>query len=200
MSPRLKTRVAGAWVDTDRAGAARVAGAWVPFAPPSGGPELESLAWAAEPVGTDAVDGTQAYNMGIRVSVTEALTCVGLRWRVPDTVSAPPLGEHVAMLWQDLGNVRLARAAFTPAPGGYQNILFDAPVALETGLNYIASIYTVHYVYRASGDVYPSSPSGKMIADEGRLISSNAGPDAFPGSYPASATGLLFYVSPLVQV
>lgn len=153
----------------------------------------EALAWALPPVSTDNNDGGQAYSMGIKFHPTEDLPCAGIEWRVPDTVSAPPGALHTVSLYQALGQILVAQAEFTPVPGTTQRVLFTTPVPLEAGLDYVAAVYTVHYVYRASGNVYPSTPSGKVVSDEGRLLASAGGP-----AFPNSATGLLFYVSPVV--
>jgi hypothetical protein len=47
--------------------------------------------------------------------------------------------------------------------------------------------------------VYPSSPSGKVVADIGRLTPFNGGPDAI-GAAPTGTSAGLFYISPIVEV
>jgi hypothetical protein len=158
---------------------------------------LEALAWPAEPAVTDAVDDVQAYNMGIQFTVPEAVPCAGVQWRVPDALSTPPEGAYQASVWRVGDEAKLAAANFVPVAGGYQDVLFETPVTLVTGQSYVAAVYTTHYVYRASGGIWPSTPSGSAVADEGRLRNYNGGPNNV-AAFPGSPTGLLFYVSPLV--
>lgn len=157
---------------------------------------LEALAWPQPPTFLDLEDGV-SYNLGVRFQVTEALNCVGISWSpVPTATPAPAGGTHVASIWSE-DDVRLASADFTPIPGaGEQQISFAAPLALLPGVDYIAAVHTVHYVFRASGGVYPTSPSGKIVANIGRLAVSNAGPLVAP----AGSSSGLFYVGPLVDL
>lgn len=159
---------------------------------------VESLHFPDPPTDLDLEDGGQAYNMGIRFQVTEECPCPGVRWvKVPASVSVPPGGAHVASIW-DESDSRLAAASFVPVPGADdQDVAFAAPFTLVPGVNYIAAIYTVHYVFRASGGVYPTSPSGKIVSDLGRLVAYNGGPDDEPASSPSGSSSGLFYISPL---
>lgn len=198
MSPQLKARVGGAWVDTDRAGAVRVAGAWVPFAPPAGGPGYEALVWPDEPTLLNGNDGGQDYNMGIRFSVTADAPCLGIRWaRTPTSFSGPPNGgSWVAALWRSVGELRLASVTFVPVAAAVdQDYLFAAPVALTAGELYVTSIFTRDYVYRSSAVGNPSSPSGLITADQGKLAASGD-----PLSYPASNQPAHYYIGPLIGV
>lgn len=152
----------------------------------------EAIAWPAEPSLTDANDADSAYNMGIKFAVTNPVNCVGVRWRVPDSVAAPAGTNHAVSLWVTAGEVRVALKIFTPTPGVYQDILFDTPVALTaTPAEYVAAVYTNHYVYRAAaGSV--STPSGNLVADQGRLT---GGPN-----YPTGVQSSWYYVSPILEV
>ncbi len=155
---------------------------------------LEALDWPDEPSFTNLNDGAQSYNMGIRFSTTEEAPCPGVEWRVPDDPLLTPAGDdYVVSIW-DENPVQLAAATFTPVPGGYQQVFFDEPITLTPGTNYVAAVYTRSYVFRASGGVYPSTPSGIAVADAGRLVADNGGPGVYPGG---TSTGL-FYVSPLI--
>lgn len=158
----------------------------------------EALDWAEEPSLTNA-DDTQNYNMGIRFTVTEETSCLGAQWRVPDALAALINGHvYKVSIWNEVPT-RLAVAEFTPTPGVYQDVLFETPITLAPATNYIAAVYTRKYVFRASGGVYPSTPSGNGVADVGRLTASNLGPDD-PGSAPTGTSTGLFYVSPLLEV
>lgn len=195
MSPVMKARIGGAWVETDKSGAVRVDGVTVPF---SSGPEVERLAWALEPAGTDYVDEGFAYNMGIQFEVDVSKPCHGVSWRVPDTVLNPPGGTHAATLWRVSDTSLVALKEFVPVPGGYQDILFDTPTAaLDIADTYVAAVYTRHYVHRSpGGSPYPTSPSGNIISHEGRLVPYDFGPNV----YPHATFNAWYYVSPLIEV
>jgi hypothetical protein len=162
---------------------------------------LEALAWPDEPADTDEVDGGQSYNMGTLFGIAAGGTpvdCHGVQWRVPDVVSAPAGGVHAVALWNEDTGVRLAYKEFTPAPGGYQDVLFDAPVAIAALTEYVATIYTSHYVYRPSSP--PSgwhifSPSGNIDAYQTRLLADNSG--AASVGLGVVTAALWFYVAPL---
>lgn len=166
----------------------------------------EYLTFPIEPTSTDLVDGTQAYNMGIRFSSLAAgRPCYGVRWRVPDSVSTPPGGTHAVSIWSEDTLTRLAYQEFVPVPGGYQNVFFvdglgaPAPITLDAApALYVAAVYTVHYVF-ASRTVTPiSSPSGNLSGDLGRLASFNGGAATAP--IPNDQFGTpWYYVSPIVD-
>lgn len=181
-------------------GAARSGGVSSTFGiasePGGGGPTYESVTWPQEPVDTDNNDGTQAYNMGIAFELVAGKNCTGVKWRVPDVVTnTPPGGSHVASIWRVSDTTRLVFKNFTPVTGGYQEILFDTPVALSAGVDYIVAIYTIHYVYR-SGTSSVISPSGNLVVQGGKLVDYNGGPNIYPsGSYDS-----WYYISPIVEV
>lgn len=162
---------------------------------------LEGLAWPAEPADTDEVDGGQSYNMGTLFGIAaggSATDCFGVQWRVPDAVSAPSGGVHAAALWDVASSTRLAYKEFTPAPGGYQDILFDDSVPIPPFTEFIACVYTVHYVYRSSAPPtgwHVFSPSGNIDAYQSRLADTNIGAPAAP--MPTNTPTLWFYVAPI---
>jgi len=193
-----KVRVSGSWVDSDLAGKHRVSGSWVDFGP-SGGTAYEALSWP-NPVPNllDADDLSTRYNMGVMFTVLTAKNCVGVQWRTPTNTPSPtntpyPVGHSVS-LWDGDLDTHIVSKDFTPVPGGYQDILFDTPVPLLTANNYIAAVYTFHYVHRAA--TWPvTSPSGNVSASIGRLVA-----DQGPMAYPGGNSNAWFYVSPLVEV
>jgi hypothetical protein len=190
-----KKRVSGAWVDSTKAGFYRASGAWVAFGP-SGGTS-ETITWPQEPTSTNLSDGTQTYNMGIAFTLVAGKNVLGVRWRVPDAILAPqgPDG-HVASIWNASTSTRVAvKAGFTPVPGGYQNILFDTPVALTAGVTYVAAIYTRSYVFRSSTSSVTST-SGNLTVSGGRLVPYNGGGNI----YPDGTSNAWFYVAPIVSV
>lgn len=158
---------------------------------------LEALAFPEPPANLDLEDGGTAYNMGIRFQVAEEIECHGVEWWVPTTVSAPPLGNHQASIWTEIPT-KLAAANFVPVPGGKQQALFEDPITLVPGTDYIAAVYTIHYVFTPSGGVWPSTPSGSAVADIGRLTAYAGGPDNVPAAAPLGTSTGLFHVSPLV--
>lgn len=189
---RLNTRTAGAWAPSSSSGAARVAGAWVPFGPDvDPGDTYERVTWPAPPSSTDLVDGSSLYNMGLRFALVAPQACAGITWRAPDTTPDPP-GGHLASVWNWDTGVRLASKAFTPTPGVDQDVVFDSPLSLTTGVNYAAAVYTGHYVFH-TGTWNVTTPSGNAQGDRGVLVA-DAGADAFPDDLFNS----WYYVGPLM--
>lgn len=164
---------------------------------------LETLAWPADPSSTDLNDGAQSYNMGIKFGlVTDETDCYGVQWRVPDSL-APPAGGGVyaVSLWTVIGETRLAYKEFTPVAGGYQDVLFDAPVPLALATEYVVAVYTNHYVFRApspTGGWHVYSPSGNTDAYESKLATDNSG--AATAVFPASNFNGWYYVAPINEV
>lgn len=156
---------------------------------------IEILAWPQEPAFTNSVDGATNYTMGIRFSISKAGSCVGVEWRVPDTVETPAGGTHTISIWDVASGNRIAAFDFTPVTGALQDIFFAVPVALVAGPFYVAAVHTNHYVYRA-GSFPVSSPNGFIVADQGRLIVSTSGN---PGTFPSETPDAFYYVSPIME-
>lgn len=158
----------------------------------------EAIDWTPpEPTTTDANDGTQCYNMGALFDVAEESECPGIEWRVPDTLATPAGAEatHGISLWEDVSGALLAREPITPTPGAKQAFLFTTPVTLLPGVDYIAGVYTNHYVYSAGSPAGDASPSGVVTIKGGRLTSYNGGANTAPR--PGDVANLTFYVGPL---
>jgi hypothetical protein len=191
-----KARVSGAWVDTELVGAARVSSAWVPYGP-SGSPATESLSWPFEPSLTDGNDN-ENYVMGGQFHLLTAKLCYGVRWKVPDSVETPSSGTHAVALW-DLAPLRLAYKTFTPVPGGYQDILFDSPVALSaTPVEYVVSVLTRHYSFRS-----PTPSSGWLVESPSLNIRHNVSKlsaSSDPTTFPGGSFSSWYYVSPIMEV
>jgi hypothetical protein len=159
----------------------------------------EALAWAVPPVVTDAVDGSQCYNLGVAFTVSGAVDAEGCEWRVPDTLAAGAGGGVYAVaIWNADTSTRIAYKEFAPVAGGYQRVTFDAPVALSAGVNYVATTYTNHYTYTPTNPSGTSTPSGKGTATGGRLASYNGGAAGAP--IPTGTANTTFYISPLLAV
>jgi hypothetical protein len=164
---------------------------------------LETMDWVAlgltPPTLTDAQDGTQDYNMGLQFSLTAPGYCYGVEWNpTPNSNTPVPTGGCIAQLWNADTSTLLESVAFTATPGSVQQrIYFNKQPALTTGVNYIVTVYTIRYVFRAmtswTGLV---SASGKIHADKGRLfIGAGAGP-----GFPNQSQDSLYYVAPLMSL
>jgi len=159
---------------------------------------LESIAWPATPAFTDLVDPGQSYNMGIRFSHEDGGPCWGVQWRVPDTVTDPPGGTHAVAIWDVATASRVAYEEFTPVPGGLQSVEFTTKPTLDPApALYVATVYTTHYVFRSPSTSEVTSPSGKIVADNGRLIGFNGGAPLAP--YPPDPFNAWYYVSPIMD-
>jgi hypothetical protein len=191
---RMKLRVSGAWVDSDRSGKVRYGGADVAFSPPAGA-SYEAVALGS-PTTTDAQDGSQNYGMGMAFTLVASRLAHGVQWRVPDSLTTPAGGTHAIAIWNGSTEARIAYKEFTPTPGGLQDILFDATVALTSGVTYVAMVYTNKYVFKAGSPAGLTSPSGNIVAGAGRLIPYNGGAAGCP--YPEDVFNSTYCVSPLV--
>ena len=81
-------------------------------------------------------------------------------------------GEHLGTLWSSAG-AKLATATFTnESPSGWQEVLFDPPVAITANTTYVVSYHTNRGHYSASGAYF-----------------SETGIDRSPLHAPASAVG-----------
>jgi hypothetical protein len=198
MSPVAKVRDGGIWVGTTLVGTVGYDGDTLAFGPP-GGPTYEALTFPDPPTLTNGNDGNQDYNLGIRFSVDEEVTCYGVQWvRTPDAITSTPNGgSHVAAVWTSDTEIRVAFKNFVPTPATDNfNVLFDTPITLSPGPQlYVVSIFSRDYVYRASGGVEVTSPSGMVQADQGKLAS-----NIDPLTFPASNQAAYYYVSPLIGV
>jgi hypothetical protein len=153
----------------------------------------ETLAWPSPPTLTDENDAGQSYGLGCAFSVSEAVECTGIRWHVPDTVSSPPGGSHIAAVY--VNGVRQRFAAFVPVPGGDQDITFSSPITLNPGESCVASVFTVHYTFRAGAAIFPvSTPGGQATATASRLTATST-----PADLPDVAGTAIFYVSPIID-
>lgn len=189
-----KVRVSGAWVETELKGKHRVSSAWQDFGP-SGGATYEIIDWISAPALTDALDGP-TYAMGVQFTVVAGKPCYGISWRVPDTITPAPSAGYQAVLWSLSPTTQIIKQAFTPVAGNYQDILFGSPHSLVPGTQYVVSVLTNRYTFRAASSVggFPlSSPSANVVGSTGKL-SSTTDPDTVPAGDFAS----IYYISPLV--
>lgn len=197
-----KARVSGAWVDTALEGSARISGAWVPYGP-TGGPSYESVTWPNLPTNTDAIDGpTDYYALGAQFHLLTGKLCYGLRWRVPDTAPNPGAIPLTAALWSVATNDQLAVEDIIAVPGGFQDILWDTPVALSGApAEYVVSVFTHHYTYSAptpgSGWLV-ESPTLNIRHDGSRLTGPRTDLPTTLSGWGAFNTW--YYISPLIEI
>ena len=153
----------------------------------------EVFSWPGVPTLTDENDAGQAYDMGVAFTVPGSVPCGGLRWRVPDAVSAPPGGSHLARLYAD--GIRIKSQAFTPVAGGDQDIEWaGGDITLTAGVAYIASVWTVHYTYRAGAGAFPISTPTALGSATGSRLTAASDPAS---TLPDIAGTSIFFVSPL---
>lgn len=194
-----------AWVDSSITEKVWNGSAWIEFAPAGG--STETLAWPNAPTLTDADDGPGSdYAMGAQFYLSTGVTknCVGVQWRVPDSLVTPgaPTDAFYIQLFRTSDNLRLANDLVTPVAGGYQSFMFSSPVALSDGLTdeYVAAVYTRHYCFRA-----PSPSSGWDVQTPSGHVHHQAARLAVAGAHPSSLSGwssqnAWYYVSPIVEV
>lgn len=194
----MKLRVSGDWVDSTATGSVRINGETIDYGPPDVGPTYESIVWPNEPTLVAADDGASTfYNMGIRFHLLASKQCVGVRWRVPDTV-AEPTGGHAVGLYNVTDQSLMRSKDFTPTPGQYQDILFDTPATLSIApQEYVVSVWTRYYVYSPptpSDGWLVRSPSLNVRGDDGVL---GGGARL---SYPSGRFNSWYFVAPLVEI
>ena len=116
--------------------------------------------------GTAAADDPDPVELGVRVVIDVDGWVTGVRFYK----GAGNTGTHTGTLWKSDGT-QLATGTFTGETGsGWQELVFDEPVAVTAGGTYVASYH---------------APSGRYAADGGYFTS--AGVDAAPLHAPASS-------------
>ncbi|MGD9723647.1 MAG: DUF4082 domain-containing protein [Pirellulales bacterium] len=149
---------------------------------PSQNPGVYQFWDASTTPGTvDSGDG-QAVELGVRFRVDANGFITGVRFYK----SSANTGTHVAHLWTNTGTL-LASATFTSETGsGWQQVNFDAPVAVTAGSTYVASYTAPNGRYSVNRNYF--STSG---VDNGPLHAVPQGPSGpngvynySPGSFP----------------
>lgn len=140
---------------------------------------------------TDANDGSQLYVMGCFWTTSADATWTGVQWRVPDTVSGD---NHYILAYEDGdGDTPRQSKLVTPTPGGLQTFTFNTPIAVTTGVTYVACILTNHYVF-TNPYTFPHT-DGHLTATKFQIKTTTADDAKFPDSVSA----LNFHVSPVVD-
>jgi hypothetical protein len=84
------------------------------------------------------VGDTEPVELGVKFRATSPGEVTGIRF----FKAAANTGTHVGSLWTS-GGAPLAQATFTDETAtGWQAVLFDEPVAIESGTTYVASYYS----------------------------------------------------------
>src|SRR5690606_8599215 len=102
--------------------------------------------------GTVDAGDNAAVELGVRFSATVNGFITGIRYYK----SAANTGPHVASLWTSGGQL-LAQATFTSeTSSGWQEVLFDTPIAITAGTTYVASYHTTSGHYAVNRNYFSS--------------------------------------------
>ncbi len=124
----------------------------------------------------DANDGT-AIEVGVKFRVTQAGYITGVRFYK----SAANTGTHIGHLWSSTGT-QLAEATFiAETNSGWQQVMFTTPVAVTTGITYVASCFS------SSGNYSYTSPYFSSAIVNGPLRALANGEDGGNGLYVYTA-------------
>jgi hypothetical protein len=133
------------------------------------------------PTSTPAVplanDG-QGISLGMRFRTTQNGFITGIRYYK----GAGTTGTHTGHLWTNTGT-QLAQATFTnETPSGWQQVLFNSPVAVTAGVTYVVSYFS------PSGDYAATKPYFTQAIVNGPLRGLADGEDGPNGLYLYGAT------------
>ena len=185
----------GGWVDSTVTEKVWAGGGWVEFGP-AGGPAGEVIEWPTPPSATDQDDGA-TYDLGLEFTVTATGSWIGNEWNpTPLNNPAPGGGTFYASAWNTGGSSLTTPEPFAaPAGGVKQQVPFDTPVAVTTGVNYVAAILLAHYTFLSNaGSWDEESPSGRIQAVSGRFRVDSLGNVDFPNS----TSDNIYFISPII--
>jgi hypothetical protein len=95
----------------------------------------------------------QAIEVGVKFKVTQAGNIMGIRFYK----KAGNTGTHIGHLWSSTGTM-LAQATFTgETASGWQQVLFSSPVAITTGITYVASYFSSLGYYNVTRPYFTSA-------------------------------------------
>lgn len=151
----------------------------------------EAVTFSAPNGSTDAFDGGTVYTLADRFTVSIDTPCLGVDWRVPDTLTGG--FDYQIAIFDNSNNGKLRQDSISPTPGSVQRFLFGAaPDVLASG-SYSIGVRTDRYAYSNSPSQLPASSTHISIST-GALAT--VGSDA---EFPTSDTGLNFHISPVVD-
>ncbi|MEV7006446.1 DUF4082 domain-containing protein [Streptosporangium sp. NPDC051022] len=96
---------------------------------------------------------SQPITLGVKFQSSTAGTVTGVRfYKGPDNT-----GTHIGSLWDDTGDL-LADATYTgESASGWQQVLFDPPVAISAGTTYIAAYHSASGFYSTTRPYFTSA-------------------------------------------
>lgn len=159
----------------------------------TGGATSSVFSWG-NPALPDLTDGV-ALVLGVKFAVAQAASCTGVEWRVPNTV---PVGLCTFTLWNFDTQLRLATVDATVgagSAGALTRFLFASPVAVASGTNYLASVFTPNRYVATANYTWPRT-DGILTADaaNGWLVIWPT--EVFPNN--ESANDANYHVGPVV--
>lgn len=117
-------------------------------------PGVDAL-FVDETPGTVNWPDTNPVEVGVRFVTSEDISVMGVRFYKGDLNT----GIHLGSLWDAGTGERLAQSQFTnETTSGWQDVLFDEPVAMSPGDVYIASYYVPVGYYSADNDYFFDNP------------------------------------------
>jgi len=146
---------------------------------------ITSSMWnsSTTPATVDSGD-TDAVELGVRFTATTNGYVTGVRFYK----SAANTGTHTASLWTSGGQL-LARATFVnETASGWQEVLFDTPIAITAGTTYVASYHAPNGRYSVDRNYFSRAiTAGSLRVPAGGGVYSYGSSSSFPsGSYQGS--------------
>ena len=128
------------------------------------------------PTNVDSGD-TSPVELGMKFTATSNGKVTGVRFYKASTNT----GTHVGSLWDASGNV-LASGTFTnETPSGWQTLVFPSPVAITSGITYVAG-------YLAPNGHYSYTPNGFASGVDNGPLQADANSTSANGVYAYSST------------
>lgn len=167
--------------ETDLSGLPRVAGGTIdmgayeqsainsppPDEPPPEEPPAEPLPsgtatlWGSATPAVVTVTDANAVELGVRFRVASGGSVIGIRfYKGPRNT-----GTHPVRLWNSSGTQLAYATATKETAGGWQEVTFAQPVAVRTGVTYVASYHAPNGYYSANNDYFNAAVvSGPITA------------------------------------
>ncbi|WDR02951.1 DUF4082 domain-containing protein [Devosia algicola] len=131
------------------------------------------------------VQDNTPVNVGVTFSSTQSGEIVGLRYYK----GTGNTGQHVGSLWTSTGTLLSSATFQNETTSGWQTVIFDAPVSITAGTNYVAS-YSGLFGYAVTSNYFATPHTkGALTATDG--VYAYADSTAFPNQ---SASGANYWV------